>query len=751
MNRKERILAFMRSKEYVPLKLKEIMTVLEVPREDEAELLEILDALCAEGKIYVTKKGRYSCTDSEVFTVAGKIVCNAKGYFAFLICDEPGEEDVFISGDDLDCALNGDRVLVRLFQKKNKQNHRQGRVIKVLERCNKTIVGVIYKEKDDYFYLRPDNRQIYTKISIAKGDMMTAQIGDRAAVQIINYSDDGKVYGEIVSVLGDEESLKSCIESIIISNDIKQEFDKDTLEAADRVPSSVGAEQLQGREDLRDMLIFTIDGDNAKDFDDAVSLTITECGNYYLGVHIADVSEYVTEGTALDREAYERGTSVYLADRVIPMLPEKLSNGICSLNPNVDRLTLSIFMEISGDGKVVSHKLCKSVIRSKERMTYNNVNSILEDSDEELCERYSYILPTLKLMETLAQILRNKRTKRGAIQFDFPESSVTVDENGEPVEIVKEIRGVSNKMIEEFMLAANETVAEYAFWSELPFIYRNHEAPSLEKIMAFSDFIMHFGLSFKGRIDRDNPIKPKALQQIADAIKDSPHERIVSATMLQSLMKARYSEENLGHFGLAAKYYCHFTSPIRRYPDLEIHRILKNFMDGTLTESRISYLKNYVAAAGKHSSECEINAEHTERDVDDLMKTAYMSRFIGETFKGTVANVTNFGMFIELENSVEGLVRLENMTDDYYEFDEKTMTLVGKRKKRSYTTGDCVKVVVARADILLRQIDFVLEKDYDRKVIKKLERTVPRKSEKDKKKSNSKKKYVKKKKQVKNG
>ena len=613
----------------------------------------------------------------------------------------------------------------------------------MLDRHNKIIVGIIYKEKDGYFYLRPDNRHIYAKVSIAPEKIMTAQVGDRVAASVIKYTESGKVFGEVISVLGDENSLKSCVEGIIIGNDIKQEFDKETLREADKIPQSVDTSKLDGREDLRDMLIFTIDGDDARDFDDAVSLTLTDNGNYYLGVHIADVSEYVTDGSALEHEAYERGTSVYLADRVIPMLPERLSNGICSLNPKVDRLTLSVFMEITGDGNVLNHKLCKSVICSKERMTYNNVNKILEENDVQLCERYNYMIPTLKLMESLAQILRGKRTQRGAIQFDFPESHVVVNEDGEPVDIVKDIRGVSNKMIEEFMLVANETIAEYAFWAEIPFIYRNHEAPSLEKIMAFNDFITHFGFSFKGKIDRDNPIHPKALQKILDDVTGTPEERIISSTMLQSLMKAKYSEENLGHFGLAAKYYCHFTSPIRRYPDLAIHRLLKDFLDGKLTGDRIPYLKNYVAAAGKQSSECEVNAEHAERDVDDLMKTAYMSSFVGETFEGVVANVTNFGMFVELENSVEGLIRLENMTDDYYEFDERTNILTGRRKKRTYQSGDCVKVVLARADILLRQIDFVLERDATKKILK----TFEKKHEQPKcEKKKQKKKYKRKKK-----
>ena len=448
MDRKEKILSYMCSKEYIPLKFAELMIVLDVPAEDEEELRDILTELCIEGKIYMTKKGRYMSVEGENSTVVGKLVCNAKGFFGFVICDNENESDIFISGDDMGDAINGDRVIVHIDDNDNAKGHRQGHITKVLERGNKVIVGVIYKEKDRYFYVRPDNRKIYSKIIIAQSDAMTAQMGDRVAVQITRYSDKKKIFGEVISVLGQQDSLKSCIEGIILGNDIKQEFDKETLNEADKIPQTVTESQFAGREDLRDMIIFTIDGDDARDFDDAVSLTLKDNGNYYLGVHIADVSEYVKEGTALENEAYKRGTSVYLADRVIPMLPTSLSNGICSLNPQVDRLTLSVFMEITGDGNVVSHKLCKSVICSKERMTYNNVNKMLEDGDEELCERYKHILPTLKLMEDLAQILKNKRTLRGAIQFDFPESHIVVNENGEPIEIEKEVRGTSNKMIE---------------------------------------------------------------------------------------------------------------------------------------------------------------------------------------------------------------------------------------------------------------------------------------------------------------
>ncbi len=721
MDRKEKVFAFIASKEYVPMKFGEIMTVLDVPKDDSGELSKILTQLCDEGKIYASKKGRYSCVGSHDNLVTGRLSSGVNGSFAFIVCDSEADEDVYVSGEDTCGAIHGDRVLARIADRKTpKRRHRQGRVIKVLERANTTIVGVIYKEKNKYLYLRPDNRQICVSIKITAENAMNARVGDRAAADIIKYSDGGKVYGKIISVLGSADSIKSCIEGIIISNNIKQAFNEETVKEADIISSEVSTSQLKGREDLRDMLIFTIDGDTARDFDDAVSLTLLGNGNYNLGVHIADVSEYVAFGSALDREAYERGTSVYLTDRVIPMLPEKLSNGICSLNPHEDRLALSIFMEIDGAGNVVSHKLCKSLIRSCERMTYNNVNLMLEYGDTNLSSRYNYMLPTLKLMNSLADILNKKRAKRGALQFDFPESRVIVDENGEPTDIVKEPRGASNKMIEEFMLIANETVAEYAFWAELPFIYRNHETPSAEKILAFSNFITRFGLTVKGKINSDNPVHPKALQRIIDAVKDTPEERVISSMMLQSLMKASYSSENLGHFGLAAKYYCHFTSPIRRYPDLVVHRILKEFIDGKITDDRIPYMKTFTAEASRRSSECETAAEHTERDVDDLMKAAYMQSFIGQSFEGIITNITDFGMFVELDNTLEGLVRLENMTDDYYLSGENSGMLIGKHKKKIYAVGDTVKVIAARADILSRQIEFILEKDGGKAPLKRM-------------------------------
>lgn len=717
MDRKERVCAYIASKEYIPLKLDELMAVLDVPAEDIDELQRILDELLADGRIYLTKKQRYMPCESEKNTVKGRLSCNARGFFGFVVIDD--DEDVFVKGEDMNGALNGDTVVVKI-DSKPKNGRREGRVIRITERANAIVVGVFTGDDSKYYHLRPDNKRLYAKIRVNPYEMMDAEIGDRAAVEITGYRDD-HVFGRVISVLGPAESLKSYIEGIIIEHDIEQEFDAGTLEEVEKVPDEVTEASISGRLDLRDKFIFTIDGDNARDFDDAVSLDILDNGNYSLGVHIADVTHYVKENSQLDSEAFLRGTSVYLADRVIPMLPEKLSNGICSLRPNEDRLTLSVIMEIDKNGKVISQDIEKSVINSKERMTYNNVTKLLE-GDPDLEERYGYMLPVLKNMRELAEILEHMRSVRGAIDFDFPETSVLVDENSEPLEIVLEERGIANKIIEQFMLTANETVAEYAYWSELPFVYRTHEPPSEDKINAFNHFISHFGLLVKGKIDKDNPVHPKELQKILEEVKDTPEERMVASTMLHSLMKAEYKPENLGHFGLSAKYYCHFTSPIRRYPDLIIHRILKEFMDNGISDARRSYYAGFTSKAAKHSSETEMNAEYAERDVDDLLKTAYMAPFVGSEFTGTISNITSFGMFIELENTVEGLIRVENMNEDYFIFDEMSSSLVGEKTGVTYRIGDEVDIMLMRVDVMLRQIDFVLSHDASANVIKKFRR-----------------------------
>lgn len=638
--------------------------------------------------------------------ITGRLSCNAKGSFGFVINDDEDGEDVYVNGRDMLTALDGDTVLVKTtFSKATRR--KEGKVIKVEERGNKTIVGVVYDVRDGYFCVRPDSRKIYTKVLVAEDERTEAKIGDRVVVGSLEYSEKGDVFGDIESILGDEHSLKSLTDSIIISNNIKSEFDERTMREADKTPKTVTKKQREDREDLRDKLIFTIDGDDSKDFDDAVSIEKLKNGHYMLGVHIADVSEYVKEGSALNSEAYERGTSVYLADRVIPMLPEALSNGICSLNPNVDRLTLTCFMEIDKTGKIKNYRIVKSLIRSKERMTYNNVNKLLEGGDKELTKRYEHLLPTLADMKKLADILYNKRVKRGAVMFEFPECRVIMNDKGEPEDIVKEVRGESQKMIEEFMLAANETVAEHAYWKEVPFVYRSHEPPSEDKINGFNRLLLRFNLQITEKHDENNPIKPMTMQTLLKKVEGEPYERAVSTEMLRSMMKAKYTPDNLGHFGLAAKYYCHFTSPIRRYPDLVVHRILKKMIAG----EPLDKIKGFVGEAANHSSDAEITAETTERDVDDLMKAAYMSQFVGKDFDAVISGVTSYGIYVELDNTVEGLIRVENLTDDYYEYDENTGILKGRRKGFEYSLGDSIRVVLARCDIMARQIDFVLEEN----------------------------------------
>ncbi len=721
MERKDKILEYMQSKEYMPLKFGELMMVLDVPNEEDAELLEILDTLCDEGKIYLTKKGRYVSVDGEARTVTGSLRCNSKGYFGFVKSEDEGSDipDIFISGDKLGYAIDGDRVLVKIDSMGKDNKRPEGHIVKILERRNKILVGVIVKEKDGTYRIKPDNPHIYSKIRIAPENINNAAIGDRVCVEITEYTGNGKIYGKVLEILGDKDSVKSCVDGIIIENRIRNEFHLAAAQEAEETEETISQKDIKGRLDLRDELIFTIDGVDARDFDDAVSLKILPNGNYYLGVHIADVAHYVKEGSSLDKEAFERGVSVYLADRVIPMLPKRLSNGICSLNPQEDRLTLSVFMEIDALGNIVDHDIKESVIRSKERMTYEDVNDIF-DGDEKLTQKYSHLLSTLKIMEDLAQILFKKREKRGAIQFDFPETEIVVDKSGVPTDIYYLERGLSHKMIEEFMLAANETVAEFAYWTELPFVYRVHDAPTAENIAQFNEYISHFGFLIRGKFDdKDNPIHPKALQKVLDEAKGTPEELMISSVMLRSLMKAEYRSTNSGHFGLAAKYYCHFTSPIRRYADLTVHRILKEYMHSkTKDVSRYAAFCNEAAA---HTSLMETRAENTEREVKDLMKAAYMSDAVGDTFDAVITAVVSFGMFVALDNSVEGLIRVENITDDYYEYDENSRSLIGQRKKKVYQVGDRVKVTLMRADMMFRQIDFVLKKDADKKMFKKFE------------------------------
>ena len=689
MDRIEKIFAYMNSEEYVPLTFSELALVLCVPDEDLDEFSDILEELVFEGKIFVSKKNRYAVCEKNLL-FPGILRTNPRGRFGFVTC-ENFPDDIYIPKDALGTAIDSDKVLVKITGKE--RGRYEGVVKEVLERRNTTISAVF----TDNFCAIPDNTRIFGTIKIT--DPGDAKIGDRVLLELTDYAKNGDIYAEVLSVLGNSRDIKTLTEAIIFEHNIEKEFSPEALSEAENFPDEIQDDDLFERLDLTDEVIFTIDGDDARDFDDAVSLKILENGNFELGVHIADVSHYVTPGSALEADASGRATSVYLPDRVIPMLPERLSNGLCSLNPNVKRLTLSVIMEIDKNGQVLSNKISKSVIRSCERMTYNNVAKIF-DGDKELCKKYAHIVPTLKNMLELSHILAKRREARGSINFDFPESKVVLGEDGFPTDIIKVVRNDAHKLIEEFMLVANETVAEYAFWSDIPFVYRVHKEPDGEKIESFRRFIGGFGLYIKG-----NEVYPKDLQQILDQVKDTPNEVLIGTYMLRSLMKAEYLPVCDGHFGLATKYYCHFTSPIRRYPDLVIHRILKDFLDG----KDVSVFRHIVGDASSHSSEKEREAELCERDTTDLLKTAYIADFVGCESKATISGVTSFGIFAELENTVEGLIRLESIKDDFYEFDENSRMIIGKRRGKVYKIGDEIEIEIVRADLLTRQIDFVLK------------------------------------------
>ncbi len=704
--RKEKILSYIKSKEYLPLKLEELAAVLCVPEEDFDKFSNILDELVSEGRVKLSKKKRYQLSDNDI--LSGTLLCNAYGFYAFFKPDDENEDEVFISGEKLSGAMHTDKVLVSIDIKNPTSGKREGHVTKIIERGIKRVTGIIKRERKNVFLIEPDNKKIYSTVLVNKTDAQDSLIGDRVLIEITDYKDN-TLFGIVSKNLGSGDEIRSNIEAIIEEHSIKQEFDEETILEAEKAPKRVSPKEIEKRLDLRDKTIFTIDGDDARDFDDAVSVEMVG-DKYLLGVHIADVTHYVKEDSPLDSEALIRGTSVYLADRVIPMLPKTLSNGICSLNPKVNRLTLSVFMKIDKDGNIEFESLKKSVIRSCERLTYNDVADMLEG--KKTIKKYEYIMPDLLNMQKLAEILYNRRQKRGSINFDFPEAEIITNDFGEPVDIVKSQRRVSHKMIEEFMLAANETVAELAFWAEIPFVYRVHEPPTIEKTQDFNRFLINFGYGLKGKIDEDNPVHPKTFQQVAEKIKGTREEIMISTYMLRSLMKADYRPENEGHFGLAAKYYCHFTSPIRRYPDLMIHRILKSYIDGWDSNKYSEIVKE----ASKNSSEREQAAEYCERDVDDMMKAAYMSQFLGEEFEARVSSVTGFGMFVELENTVEGLIRLADMKDDYYEFDDSSRIIRGKRSLKEYKIGDKIDVVLVRTNLLERQIDFVRTEDFDGKI-----------------------------------
>lgn len=701
--RKDKIVAFMKEAAYKPLKFSELAVVLDVPREDRDNLAEILDSLEREGVIYKTKKERYGITE-KMNLVVGRIQRNERGY-GFLVPDDGSVPDIFVPADGLAGAMHNDKVIVRIASKGANGKRAEGEVIKILERAVTKIVGTF--ENSRYFgFVVPDDKKTPGDVFIPKDEINGAKPGQKVVAQIVKWPDGRRnAEGKIVEIIGDSKDTGVDILSIMKAHDLTESFPDEVMAQANGIPDVVTEDMIKGRRDLRDLRTFTIDGEDAKDFDDAVSIEVLPDGNYRLGVHIADVSYYVTEGSPLDREALKRGTSVYLVDRVIPMLPPKLSNGICSLNPGVDRLAFTVMMDIDAGGKVIRHDIFESVIRSSERMTYTDVYKILETGDKELTERYSRLVEDFRKMKELALILRSRRMARGAMDFNFDEAKVILDENGKPVDVRRYEITIANRIIEEFMLVCNETVAEHFFWTGMPFVYRIHEEPDTEKIMAFAEFAKNLGYPLKGI----NNIHPGALQDVLERVKGKKEELIVSTVMLRSLAKAKYSHQNVGHFGLAARYYCHFTSPIRRYPDLIIHRLIKEQLKGGISEEREQELSERLPEVARKCSERERAADEAERDTEELKKVEYMKQKVGEVFDGIISNVTSFGLFVGLENTVEGLVRISDMYDDYYIYDDKRYMIIGERTGKCYRIGDPVRVLLAKADVETRQIDFVLE------------------------------------------
>lgn len=704
MNIKEKVIEVLKENKMSPQFPEQLMEILGIDPNEKKAFLNILDEMIDEGKLVETRKKKIGLPE-DFGLLVGRLQGHAKG-FGFLIPDDRNQEDVFIAPENMGGALHNDRVMVKVFKDKGKSSRsREGEVVKVLERSNKTVVGTF--EKDKYFgFVIPDDRRIHQDIFIPKDETMNAKTGYKVVAEIVSWPERRRnPEGRIIEILGHKDDVGTDVLSIIKKFNLPEEFPDDVLEEARRIPQEVSQKEVDRRKDLRALNTFTIDGADAKDLDDAVSIELLENGNYRLGVHIADVSFYVKENSALDRDALTRGTSVYLVDRVVPMLPKELSNGICSLNPMVDRLTMSVFMEIDAEGKVVDYEIFESVIRSKKRMIYEDVSKILEENDPALFEEYGDFVDDLRKMEQLCKILNERRMKRGSLDFDLDEPKITLDVRGKPISIYPYERRIANRIIEEFMLICNETVAEHIHWAKYPFLYRVHEEPDIEKLLEFNEFIHNFGYHLKGI---GGGIHPKALQDLLNKVSGSREEGIISAVMLRSLQKAKYSHENLGHFGLAAKYYTHFTSPIRRYPDLMVHRILKDVLHNKLDSERISYLENRLPDIALHCSERERVADDAERETEDLKKAEFMLDKVGMEFDGIISGVTNYGLYVQLENTVEGLVRITTLEDDYYIYNEKHYCLIGERTRKLYRLGDAVRVKVVRVDLASREIDFVL-------------------------------------------
>ena len=702
--RKNLIIQLVEDSCYVPMKEKELAIFMQVEPEEREELKSILQELLNEGSLQMTKRGKYIKGDGQAKQQVGTFISNSRG-FGFVEV-EGQEEDLFIPEEYTGGAFHLDTVQVELL-KEQRGKRKEAKVTGILMHGIEQVVGTYDKGKSFGFVI-PDNEKLNTDIFIPVERSKGAVTGHKVVAQITDYGDaKHKPEGKIIEILGHVNDPGVDILSIVKGFDLPTEFPERVLNQAERVAKEVSEADRDGRKDLRELMTVTIDGEDAKDLDDAISLSY-EDGKYYLGVHIADVSNYVQENSALDREALERGTSVYLVDRVIPMLPHVLSNGMCSLNMGENRLALSCLMTVDQKGNVIDHEIVESVIHVDERMNYTDVNKILEEHDPALCKRYEAQVPMFHCMKELADILREKRKSRGSIDFDFPESKIELDKEGNPISIKPYERRIANKIIEDFMLLANETVAQHFYWMEIPFVYRTHETPDPEKIMKLGTFIRNFGYNIKVKTG-DNEIHPKEIQKLLGKIEGTPEEALLSRLTLRSMKRASYQTECMGHFGLACPYYCHFTSPIRRYPDLQIHRIIKEQLRGRMDGKRILHYEEILPEVAKHSSQMERRADEAERETEKLKKAQYMVSRIGEKFEGVISGVTAWGIYVELPNTVEGMVHVSRMAGDYYYYDEQAYEMIGRDTGRTFRLGQKVDVIVDDVDLQMKSVDFVLQ------------------------------------------
>lgn len=736
--RKQMLLTLMKDPTYVPMKLKELAMLLGVPKEQRKDLEEVLNELVASGKVGISKKGKYA--RSEVFAQTGIFSAHHRG-FGFVTI-EGRDGDLFVPPDDTGDAMDGDTVQV-IIDENGRGGRAEARVLKVLKHANETLIGTFEKNKSFGFVI-PDNPRITMDIFIPQGKENGAVSGHKVVVKLDTYATRNKnPEGHVQEILGHINDPGVDILSIVRAYGLPEEFPEDVMEEVSHAPEELSADYVaeeigkNGRVDLRDVPMVTIDGEDAKDLDDAVSVskeTINGETIYHLGVHIADVSHYVKEGTSLDAEAYKRGTSVYLVDRVIPMLPHRLSNGICSLNAGCDRLAMSCLMDIDEKGIIVGHKICESVVRIDRRMTYTAVNAILEakngteepqtDAPEKekskekaefakkCLEEYADFVSMFLLLDETARVLRKKRMARGAVDFDFPECKIILDAKGRPVEIRPYERNAATMLIEDCMLAANETVAEDYYWQQIPFLYRSHEKPDGEKIKRFGILINNFGYSIRLQ---NGELHPKEMQKLLEKAAGSPEEALLARLALRSMKQAKYTTECMGHFGLAANYYTHFTSPIRRYPDLQIHRIIKENLHGGLTKKRIAHYEKILPEVAIWTSSRERLADEAERETDKAKKVQFMERHIGEEFTGVISGISNYGFYVELPNTVEGMVRLANLDGDYYVFDEEHYELVGEQTRKKFKLGQTVKIQVVSVDRYLKTIDFLPVRNFDKR------------------------------------